>query len=82
MIPDETYSQYLPDSFVVDEEDCTVNNNAEVSLCPLERAEQILKERRRARKLSILENKANKGRPKTRAKLQRIENSSEDDDFE
>lgn len=43
----------MPDSFVVEEDDSFINNNAnitEVSMCPLERAEKILKERRKAKK--------------------------------
>lgn len=49
MIPVED-SQYLPDSFIVEEEE-EPTVASEVSMCPLEKAERILKERKRAKKL-------------------------------
>ncbi|XP_037947828.1 Fanconi anemia group M protein [Teleopsis dalmanni] len=45
-VPEEP-SHYEKDSFVVDEEEA--DNNKDTSLCPLERAEKILKQRRRDR---------------------------------
>ncbi|XP_037826903.1 uncharacterized protein LOC119614879 [Lucilia sericata] len=85
VLPDDTYSQYLPDSFVVEEEDSFINDNAdvaEVSMCPLEKAEKILKERRRAKKLGLLEEDCvQKKKTKSKKKIQIITDSS-DDDFE
>ncbi|XP_065369638.1 uncharacterized protein Fancm [Calliphora vicina] len=80
VLPDDTYSQYLPDSFVVEEDDADVT---EVSMCPLERAEKILKERRRAKKLGLLEpeNCVKKKTGNTKKRIQII-NDSSDDDFE
>ncbi|KAM7342429.1 FA complementation group M [Cochliomyia hominivorax] len=86
VLPDDTYSQYLPDSFVVEGEDSFINDNAdvtEVSMCPLEKAEKILKERRRAKKLGLLEeDKPVKTKTKTKNKRIQIIESSSDDDFE
>ncbi|XP_061399462.1 uncharacterized protein LOC133335170 [Musca vetustissima] len=89
LLPEEVCSQYIPDSFVVDEDDSFINNNAnitEVSMCPLERAEKILKERRRAKKNAKLA-AANGGQTtnavKSKSKKKKIHliDDSSDDDF-
>lgn len=83
VLPEEVCSQYVPDSFVVDEDDSFINNNAnitEVSMCPLEKAEKILKERRKAKKLAKLSGSEEQVKSKRKKKIQLIEDSSEEDD--
>lgn len=50
-------------------------------MCPLEKAEKILKERRRAKKLGLLQEDSVKTKVKSKRKVHIIEDSS-DDDFE
>ncbi|XP_011291940.1 uncharacterized protein LOC101889475 [Musca domestica] len=84
LLPEEICSQYMPDSFVVEEDDSFINNNAnitEVSMCPLERAEKILKERRKAKKnakLAASGQTATKSKGKKK-KVNLIDDSSDDD---
>uniref|UniRef100_A0A1I8PN99 Fanconi anemia group M protein n=1 Tax=Stomoxys calcitrans TaxID=35570 RepID=A0A1I8PN99_STOCA len=85
VLPEEICSQYVPDSFVVDEDDSFITNNpnvTEVSMCPLERAEKILKERRRAKKKAKLATGQTnaKGPKQKKRKVHMIDDSSEDDD--
>lgn len=75
----------MPDSFVVEEDDSFINNNAnitEVSMCPLERAEKILKERRKAKKNAKLA-ASGQTAPKTKGKKKKVNliHDSSDDDF-
>ncbi|XP_068145713.1 DEAD-box ATP-dependent DNA helicase Fancm [Drosophila tropicalis] len=49
--PVDEPSQYMPCSFIVDEvNDTTATNSHDISECPLERAERILKEQRKQRR--------------------------------
>lgn len=49
--PVDEPSQYMPCSFIVDEvDDATTNHSHDISECPLERAERILKEQRKQRR--------------------------------
>ncbi|KAH8357172.1 hypothetical protein KR084_005731 [Drosophila pseudotakahashii] len=68
-------SQYLG-SFIVDDESSTIERGRDVSECPLEKAERILKERRKQRRLGkLLPAPANK-----RRRLQTMSTSSDEDD--
>ncbi|KAH8264301.1 hypothetical protein KR038_006360 [Drosophila bunnanda] len=71
---DSESSQYLPCSFIVDDDCSTIQD---VSECPLEKAERILKERRRQRRLGIVQPvvPANK-----RRRVQTMSTSSDEDD--
>lgn len=74
VLPDDIYSQYQ------EEDDSFITQNihkAEVSMCPLERAEKILRERRKAKKLGILDENSKK---KSKRKVQLIADSSEEED--
>ncbi|XP_017007651.2 DEAD-box ATP-dependent DNA helicase Fancm [Drosophila takahashii] len=67
-------SQYLQCSFINDDESSTIDRD--VSECPLEKAERILKERRKQRRLGkLLPAPANK-----RRRLQTMSTSSDEDD--
>ncbi|XP_037729849.1 uncharacterized protein LOC119560461 isoform X2 [Drosophila subpulchrella] len=69
-------SQYLQCSFVVDDDSSTIERGHDVSECPLEQAERILKERRKQRRLGKLPPEpANK-----RRRLQTMSTSSDEDD--
>jgi len=69
-------SQYLQCSFVVDDDSSTIERGHDVSECPLEKAERILKERRKQRRLGKLPPEpANK-----RRRLQTMSTSSDEDD--
>ncbi|XP_075166283.1 FA complementation group M [Haematobia irritans] len=87
VLPEDICSQYVADSFVVDEDESFINNKAdvtEVSMCPLERAEKILKERRRAKKNAKLAAAAgqipNTKKPQQKKRTVHIIGDSSDDD--
>ncbi|KAH8242761.1 hypothetical protein KR032_001877 [Drosophila birchii] len=67
-------SQYLPCSFIVDDDSSTIQD---VSECPLEKAERILKERRRQRRLGNLQPVAPANK---RRRVQTMSTSSDEDD--
>ncbi|KAH8384522.1 hypothetical protein KR200_003494 [Drosophila serrata] len=67
-------SQYLPCSFIVDDDSSTIQD---VSECPLEKAERILKERRRQRRLGNLQPVAPVNK---RRRVQTLSTSSDEDD--
>ncbi|XP_017035935.1 DEAD-box ATP-dependent DNA helicase Fancm [Drosophila kikkawai] len=67
-------SQYLPCSFIVDDDSSTIQD---VSECPLEKAERILKERRRQRRLGNLQPVAPANK---RRRIQTMSTSSDEDD--
>ncbi|XP_017081991.2 LOW QUALITY PROTEIN: uncharacterized protein LOC108115178 [Drosophila eugracilis] len=68
-------SQYMQCSFVVDDESSTIERGHDVSECPLEKAERILKERRKQRRLAkLIPEPANK-----RRRLQIISTSSDEE---
>ncbi|SPP80367.1 ATP-dependent DNA helicase MPH1 isoform X2 [Drosophila guanche] len=69
-------SQYMPSSFVVDD-DTLSHEKHDISECPLERAERILKERRRQRRLGI---EVPPPASNKRRRVHRVESSSDDDD--
>ncbi|XP_033244408.1 Fanconi anemia group M protein isoform X3 [Drosophila miranda] len=69
-------SQYMPSSFVVADESLT-HEKHDVSECPLERAERILKERRRQRRLGVELPPAPSNK---RRRVHTIASSSDDDD--
>ncbi|ALC41120.1 CG7922 [Drosophila busckii] len=69
-------SQYLPCSFIADEESALLEQAHDISECPLERAERILKEQRRQRK----RDKAEGATQPKRRRIQTIVDSSDDDD--
>ncbi|XP_060659310.1 uncharacterized protein LOC132793413 [Drosophila nasuta] len=77
-------SQYYPCSFIANDESTTVVDAHDVSECPLERAERILKEERRERRLLKRGAAAAPivGRvvPKRRRAIHVIEDSSDEDD--
>ncbi|KAH8292017.1 hypothetical protein KR054_003524 [Drosophila jambulina] len=67
-------SQYLPCSFIVDDNSVTIQD---VSECPLEKAERILKERRRQRRLGNLQPTAPANK---RRRVRTMSTSSDEDD--
>ncbi|KAH8383181.1 hypothetical protein KR009_007167 [Drosophila setifemur] len=69
-------SQYLPCSFIVDDDSSAMEGGHDVSECPLEKAERILKERRRQRRLG-LEPPAPVNK---RRRVQTLSTSSDEDD--
>ncbi|EDW10587.1 uncharacterized protein Dmoj_GI18468 [Drosophila mojavensis] len=77
-------SQYLPSSFVVNDDSAVKEDSHNVSECPLERAERILKEQRRQRRRQregggVPEPTTVAARSKRR-RIQTISDSSEEDD--
>ena len=79
VLPADTYSQYQDE-----EDDSFITQNihkADVSMCPLERAEKILRERRKAKKLAHL-NEESKMKSKKRIQLINDSSEEEDTDFE
>ncbi|XP_017105264.2 DEAD-box ATP-dependent DNA helicase Fancm [Drosophila bipectinata] len=75
-VEDDT-SQYLAGSFIVDDDTSTTERGLDVSECPLEKAERILKERRRQRRLGILPPDPP---PNKRRRVQTLSTSSDEDD--
>ncbi|EDW96282.1 uncharacterized protein Dyak_GE25739 [Drosophila yakuba] len=69
-------SQYMQCSFIVDDESSTIERGHDVSECPLEKAERILKERRKQRRLG----KAPPAPANKRRRLQTMSTSSDEDD--
>ncbi|EDX12077.1 Fanconi anemia group M protein homolog [Drosophila simulans] len=69
-------SQYMQCSFIVDDESSTIERGHDVSECPLEKAERILKERRKQRRLG----KVPPAPVNKRRRLQTISTSSDEDD--
>uniref|UniRef100_B3NZZ7 GG24642 n=1 Tax=Drosophila erecta TaxID=7220 RepID=B3NZZ7_DROER len=69
-------SQYMQCSFIVDDESSTIEQGHDVSECPLEKAERILKERRKQRRLG----KVPPAATNKRRRLQTISTSSDEDD--
>ncbi|XP_033164467.1 Fanconi anemia group M protein [Drosophila mauritiana] len=69
-------SQYMQCSFIVDDESSTIDRGHDVSECPLEKAERILKERRKQRRLG----KVPPAPVNKRRRLQTISTSSDEDD--
>jgi len=63
-------------SFIVDDESSTIERGHDVSECPLEKAERILKERRKQRRLG----KVPSAPVNKRRRLQTISTSSDEDD--
>ena len=86
MLPEEN-SQYVPDSFIVVEADENIseeNQSAEVSMCPLERAEKILKERKKAKRLLAkaemkLITSPSTSKHRKRRKINRVMDSSDEE---
>ncbi|KAH8317125.1 hypothetical protein KR074_001257 [Drosophila pseudoananassae] len=74
---EDDISQYLPGSFVVDDDTSTTERGLDVSECPLEKAERILMERRRQRRLGILPPDPP---PNKRRRVQTLSTSSDEDD--
>lgn len=74
---EDDISQYLPGSFIVDDDTSTTERGLDVSECPLEKAERILKERRRQRRLGI---QPPDPPPNKRRRVQTISTSSDEDD--
>ncbi|KAH8277300.1 hypothetical protein KR026_008865 [Drosophila bipectinata] len=74
---EDDISQYLPGSFIVDDDTSTTERGLDVSECPLEKAERILKERRRQRRLGILPPDPP---PNKRRRVQTLSTSSDEDD--
>lgn len=72
--PVDEESQYLPCSFIADDDSSTIQD---VSECPLEKAERILKERRRQRRLGNLQPVAPTNK---RRRVQTMSTSSDEDD--
>ncbi|XP_030383173.1 ATP-dependent DNA helicase MPH1 [Scaptodrosophila lebanonensis] len=76
-------SQYIPSSFIVDEAetDISARETRDVSECPLERAERILKEeRRQKRRLKRFGSPQPRPQQSKRRRVQPMANSSSDDD--
>ncbi|XP_017057211.1 uncharacterized protein LOC108098648 [Drosophila ficusphila] len=69
-------SQYLQCSFIVGDESLAAEKSRDVSECPLEKAERILKERRKQRRLG----KQPAAPANRRRRLQTISSSSDEDD--
>ncbi|KAH8326676.1 hypothetical protein KR067_011774 [Drosophila pandora] len=74
---EDDISQYLPGSFIIDDDTSTTERGLDVSECPLEKAERILKERRRQRRLGI---QPPDPPPNKRRRVQTISTSSDEDD--
>lgn len=71
-------SQYFPCSFIANDESA-VNEKHDVSECPLERAERILKERRRQRRRGAAPAPIAKVTNGKRRRIQTLQDSSDDD---